>query len=129
MENDIELFKGTSFSDLLKEIAENSRDKKQQIDVLISDLRTFIKGPNDAMTMVPLIRDYIDVGVKNDEQLVKMAAIAQRIVSGGKSGGQEDISGFKLSDEERKKLEQEAEQLFKNSQDVTDSMKKLEENK
>ena len=119
MENDIELFDGTSFSDLLKEIAVNSRDKKQQIDVLISDIRTFIKGPNDAISMVPLIRYYIDVGVKNDEQLVKMAAIAQRMINGKSSGPSDDGSSpFKLTDEERKKLEKEAEDLLKNGEKI-----------
>ncbi len=124
MENDLELFKGMKLSNLMEEIVDNSREKKQQIDVLISDVRTFIKGPNDALTIVPLIRDYIDVGVKNDEQLVKLLAIAQRIM-GSKQSNVEDGGSFTLSDEERKQLEKEIEEMKKEEKNILDKSKSI----
>lgn len=104
MDNDIEIFKGKNFSDLCKDIVKNSEEKKNQIDILITDLRDMIKTVNDATMIVPLLKEYFDVGVRNDEQLIKLAAIIQRLMSGkagvdGDSGG-----GMLLTEEERKQL-------------------------
>jgi hypothetical protein len=102
MDNDYEIFKGKNFSDLCRDIVKNSEEKKNQIDILITDLRDMIKTVNDATMIVPLLREYFDVGVRNDEQLIKLAAVVQRLMS-GKVGGDSD-SGSLLSDEERKQL-------------------------
>jgi hypothetical protein len=87
---------------LSKDIIKNSENKKEQIDVLISELRSLIKSINDAVIIVPLMKDYYDVGIKNDEQLVKLAAIVQRLVARGESS--EDGGATLLTDEERKQL-------------------------
>jgi hypothetical protein len=50
--------------------------------------------------IVPLIKEYLEISVKNDEQLIKMATIIQRIMNNtaGESGG------FGISDEEKAQL-------------------------
>jgi len=95
-----EIFKGKSFSDILKEIHVNSTKKEKQINSLISQLQPLVKNINDATILVPLIKDYLDVGIKNDEQLVKMAAIIQRAIARNESEG----TDFILSDSEKKQL-------------------------
>lgn len=112
MDLDFELYKGKKYSSVLKDIVINSDDKRNQIDILISDLRGMIKTANDAIVIVPLIKDYLDVGVRNDEQLIKLAAIVQRLISSNAQPG-ENQSGFALSDEERKQLMEEAEKITK----------------
>lgn len=112
MDLDFELYKGKKYSAVLKDIVINSDDKRNQIDILISDLRGMIKTANDAIVIVPLIKDYLDVGVRNDEQLIKLAAIVQRLISSNAQPG-ENQSGFALSDEERKQLMEEAEKITK----------------
>lgn len=112
MDIDFELYKGKKYSSVLKDIVINSDDKRNQIDILISDLRSMIKTANDAIVIVPLIKDYLDVGVRNDEQLVKLAAIVQRLISSSTQTG-EGESGFALSDDERKQLMEEAEKITK----------------
>jgi hypothetical protein len=112
MDLDFELFKGKKYSSVLKDIVINSEDKRNQIDILISDLRGMIKTANDAMVIVPMIKDYLDVGVRNDEQLIKLAAIVQRIMSNNASPD-ENGGGFALSDDERKQLMEEAEKITK----------------
>ena len=97
---DEEIFKGKSFSDILKEIHINSTKKEKQINSLISQLQPLVKNINDATILVPLIKDYLDVGIKNDEQLVKMAAIIQRAITRNESDG----TDFTLSDSEKKQL-------------------------
>lgn len=88
----IELFEGKSLSDLFKEIYDNSAAKREQIKNLIASLAPLIEGIGDATLLVPLIKDYLDIGVKNDEQLIKLAQIVQRINSGNvKSGNSDDI--------------------------------------
>lgn len=103
MDNDIEIFKGKNFSDLCKDIVKNSEEKKNQIDILITDLREMIKTVNDATMIVPLLKEYFDVGVRNDEQLIKLAAIIQRVMA-GKGGGDGDSGGMLLTEEERKQI-------------------------
>ena len=86
-------------------LVKNSENKKDQIDILISELRTLIKTVNDAVIIVPLIKDYYDVGIKNDEQLVKLAAVVQRLVAKGEASG--EGPAMVLSEDERKQLMEE----------------------
>ena len=62
-----EIFEGKRFSDLLKEIHTNSKKKDKQINSLIAQLHPLVKNITDATILVPLIKDYIDAGIKNDE--------------------------------------------------------------
>ena len=110
--NEFEIFKGKSFSNLCKDIVRNSEDKKNQVDILISDLRSMIKSANDAVMIVPLLKDYYDVGIRNDEQLIKLAAIIQRIISGKTSATGGD-DGMLLTEEEKKQLLDAAEGAVK----------------
>lgn len=102
MDLNFEIYKGKNFSGLCKDIVKNSENKKDQIDILISELRSLIKTINDATIVVPMIKDYYDVGIKNDEQLVKLAAVVQRLVAKGEASG--EGSSMALSEDERKQL-------------------------
>jgi hypothetical protein len=77
---DNNIFDGKKFSELFKEIYENQKLKEQQISSLISELKPLIKEIGDATLIVPLIKEYLEIGVKNDEQLIKMANIIQRAI-------------------------------------------------
>jgi hypothetical protein len=112
MDKDTKLFGNTTFSDILSDVYTNSKNKEQQITRLVDQLKGLIKNINDAALIVPLIKEYLEVSVKNDEQLVKLAAIVQRlIISAGKSSTEE----FGLSEEEKKQLLQEAQDLLDNT--------------
>ncbi len=107
---DYELYKGKNFSDLCKDIVKNSEEKRNALDMLITDLREMIKTINDATMLVPLLKEYFDVGVRNDEQLIKLAAIVQRIIA-GKVGS--ESGDTLLSDEEKKQLMEQIEETAK----------------
>lgn len=112
---DIELFDGKNLSDLFEEIYTNSKNKRNQIKELISSLSPLIEGIGDATLLVPLIKDYLDIGVKNDEQLVKLAQIVQRISSDKKASTSDqdwwmgDIQNLIQEDEANKNKIEEVE--------------------
>lgn len=76
------LFKNKTLSDLLGEIYDNSAKTRSQLRKLITELTALVQTPADAQRLVPLIREYMEIGVKNDDQLLKLATIVQRLESG-----------------------------------------------
>ena len=81
------IFDDKSFSDLLKEIHKNQSKKSKQLASLIAELRPLITNLGDATVVVPLIKEYMEISVKNDDQLIKMAAIVQRLSTGTSTTG------------------------------------------
>ena len=102
---DKKIFGKKKFSDILSEIYDNQKRKESQISALIQELKPLINDIGDATLIVPLIKEYMDLGIKNDEQLIKMSTIIQRALN---TGATED-SGFGLTENEKKQLFQEIE--------------------
>ena len=122
MSTEFELFKGKSFSDLMSDIYHNSKKKERQINTLIQELQPLIKSIGDATVIVPLIKEYLEVSVKNDEHLVKLAAIVQRLVSSGnRTNDDGTVNEFGLSEEEKAALLKEAEATLKDIQKEQDA--------
>jgi len=103
------LFDDKSFGDLLKEIHGNQRKKAKQLASLIAELRPLVQSLGDATVVVPLIKEYMEISVKNDDQLIKMAAIVQRLSSGTANSG----DGGLLTAEEMDQLMDVAEEIAK----------------
>ena len=101
MKSKDEIFEGKTFQDLTKDIYKNSVDKKKQIELLISEIHGFITTIDDVIMVAPIIKEYMEVSVKNDEHLVKLAGVIQRIIS--KSSGENEES-FLLSEAEKEDL-------------------------
>ena len=114
MSNEKEIFEGKTFQDLTKDIYENTTKRKTQIDLLISEIHGFITTIDDVVLVAPIIKEYMDTAVRNDEHLVKLAGVLQRIIS--KSQGESDESML-LSDEEK-------EELMGTLQDTVDDLQK-----
>ncbi len=76
-----EIFKGKSLSKLFKEIYDNSKNTREQVLSLITNLSDTIENNQDARVTVPLIKEYLEIGVKNDEHLIKLATVIQRLES------------------------------------------------
>jgi len=94
------IFDDKTFSDLLKEIHTNQKKKGKQIGQLIAELRPLIQNLGDATVVVPLIKEYMEISVKNDDHLLKMAAIVQRLSTGVTTNG-----GDMLTEEEMNQLQ------------------------
>jgi hypothetical protein len=104
MDTDKEIFDGKTFSSLAKDIYFNSTRKSAQIDQLIKDLRTMVKDAGSATVIAPMIKDYIDVSVKNDDQLIKLSAVLQRFLSGSSSSEDGGGDGGGLTEIEKEQL-------------------------
>lgn len=100
--DEIKVFGKKSLADVFKEIYDNSKSKEKQISELIQQLKPMVKEPGDAVMLVPLLKEYLELGIKNDEQLIKMAGIVQRAMNNaGGSGKGDDLI---LSEKEKKEL-------------------------
>ena len=93
------IFGKKKFSDVLEEIYNNQKKKDQQVTALISELKPLISDIGDATLVVPLIKEYMEISVKNDDILIKMAALAQRAMATITSDG-----SLTISDEEKEQL-------------------------
>lgn len=101
MSMDFELFPGKNLSGLFQDIYNNQVNKKERISQFIVELKTRLNNNADVVMLAPIIRDMIDTSVKNDDHLIKLATVAQRIISAqNKSEGE---VGF-LTDEEKEQL-------------------------
>ena len=101
MEKDFKIFDNKNFSDLSKEIYENSKLKKTQIDLLIQEVHGYIQGIEDIAIVGPVLKELFDVAVKNDDNLLKLATVIQRIMN-KRADDDSDIS--LLSDAEKEEL-------------------------
>ena len=103
MSNDYEIFECKTLSDVFKDIYDNSKTNKQQLEVLMKEVVGFIKDGDTAVQIIPMLKEYLEINVKNDEQLVKLATIVQRITAAERrvsDSGDE----FGLSEAEKKQL-------------------------
>ena len=128
MKNDPEIFGGKKFSDILEEIHKNSTDKKVQIDLLISELTGYIQTANDVVQIVPLISQYLEVAVKNDEQLIKVATLVQRLLAvEGKTAEQSSLLTEQEKDQLLKSLDDVVVDLNKRNDDIQSDVKKVKD--
>jgi hypothetical protein len=100
------VFGNKKFSDLLEEIYNNQKRREAQVTALISELKPMVTDIGDATLIVPLIKEYMEIGVKNDDALIKMATLVQRALNSTSEDG-----GLGISDEEKAQLLEEMEKL------------------
>ena len=122
LDKDTVFFKDKSFSDLLEDVYDNATLKRSQIDILIQELKPFMKNIGDAVVIVPLIKEYMEVAVKNDEHIVKVVAVLQRLISSGMRGVEDDSV---LSEAEKEQLLNELEDASESLQTRLDDTDKI----
>ena len=129
MDSDPEIFEGKTFSSLARDIYSNSSHKRDQINQIIKDLHTMVKDVGSATVVAPMIKDYLDVGVKNDDQLIKLSAVLQRVINSGSS--ESDFSSGGLSDSEKEDLlnsvRDELSETVEEEKKITEELKSLKD--
>jgi len=115
MSLDKEIFSGKTLSDLFGEIYDNSKETKSQVKALIGELKPLIENIGDATLIVPMIKEYMEIGVKNDDALIKLATIIQRIESAQAKGegGEFDFSDLQDLLEESESMDKQIEDVNK----------------
>ena len=121
MSTNFELFPGKNLSGLFKNIYDNQQSKKQRISELIAEMKKVIRHSGDMAVIGSIIKDLVDTSVRNDESLLKMAAIAQRMVASKEKV--DGDTGF-LSDQEKEQLLQ---QLEDTAFEITNEKEKIED--
>lgn len=114
MSTDFELFPGKNLSGLFKDIYDNQQNKKSRISELIAEMKKVIRHSGDMAVIGPIIKDLVDTSVRNDESLIKMAAIAQRMIAS--KDKVEGDTGF-LTDKEKEQLLQQLEDVVETASD------------
>ena len=131
MSQDYELFDGKPLSSLFKDIYDNSKHNKTQLELLVKELAGFIKDGDMAIQIVPMIKEYLEINVKNDEQLIKLATVVQRLIAAEQKGSSSE-SEFGLSDREKEQLLKSIDDVVvdiqKKSDTITDDIQKIKEN-
>ena len=117
MSIEFELFPGKNLSGLFKDIYDNQQTKKLRISELIAEMKKVIRHSGDMAVIGPILKDLVDTSVRNDESLIKMAAIAQRMI--GAQNKSEGDSGF-LSDREKEQLLQQLDETISQVADEQD---------
>ena len=95
------IFDDKTLSDVFKDIQKNTESKREQINTFVTKLVRQIRTPEDAAVISPIIKDFMEVNVKNDEHIVRIAQIAQRAIAiGTKAASSTDL----LTEEEKQQL-------------------------
>lgn len=95
------IFEGKTLSDMFSDVYRNTEAKRAQINQFVSSMVKLIKTPEDAAVLGPVIKDFLEVNVKNDEHIVRLVQIAQRLVS---VSGKSETDAVLLSEEEKNQL-------------------------
>lgn len=120
------VFGEKSLSDLLEDIYLNSKKKDKTISDIMTSFLSSLQGGKDIGYIGPVIKDLLDVGVKNDEQLVKIATIVQRIMTGGGSSDEDELG---LSDKMKEELLATLEEAKESDSEIQSEIESVEERK
>jgi hypothetical protein len=113
--DDVTIFGNTSLADLFKQIHRNNKDVDKQINELIDTLKPIAtSNAGSAVMLMPTVKDLIDVNVKNNDQLIKMAGIAQRAatMSATQDTGFIDMDEINALLEEQKTIQEQGNKLL-----------------
>jgi len=119
--DDVTIFGNTSLSDLFKQIHKNNKDIDKQIGEFIDTMKPMATANAGSATMLmPTVKDLIDVNVKNNEQLIKIAAIAQRAATSNSSSADSliDMSEIEALLAEQKDIQEEGKKLLEQAPKV-----------
>ena len=120
------IFDDKTLSDVFKDIYKNTESKREQINTFVTKLVRQIRTPEDAAVISPIIKDFMEVNVRNDEHIVRIAQIAQRAIAiGTKATSSTEL----LTEEEKQQLlsniKLEIDDLQQETTEVEDELDRL----
>ena len=127
-DKDTEIFKGKTLSGILNDIYNNQLHTKSQIDLLCDELSKMIKNVSDVAVISPIIKDYLDVAVKNDDQLVKIANVVTKIITAKSEEADDGILSEKEKEQLLDALNEEVQDIQKKSDEIKSKKKDIDNN-
>jgi len=122
------IFDGKTLSDMFSDVYRNTEKKREQINQYVTSMVKLIRTPEDAAMLGPVIKDFLEVNVKNDEHIVRLVQIAQRLVSVSSKTSE---NGMLLSEEEKNQLltniKSEFESVIAEQEEFEDTIQQLKE--
>ena len=115
---DPEVFDGKSLSHLLQDVFNHAERKRTILYEVVKEMRLMMIDMDSMVMLAPMVKEYLDVLNRNDEHLIKMATIVQRIIAANSGGGD---TGDTLSAAEREAL------LRDYKAELDDEVKKIED--
>jgi len=120
------IFDDKTLSDVFRDIYKNTESKREQINTFVTKLVRQIRTPEDAAVISPIIKDFMEVNVRNDEHIVRIAQIAQRAIAiGTKATSSTEL----LTEEEKQQLlsniKLEIDDLQQETTEVEDELTRL----
>lgn len=133
--DEVNAFGETSLGDILEEAHGRSKDQKELVERLIDQLSDLMESEDDAIALVPLIKEYLEINVKNNEQLVKIAQVIQRMYNASIKQNDDGGGGGGFTDEDKEELrsiaenmsEADAEELMQEAEEAVGEIDKEEE--
>lgn len=132
--DEVNAFGETSLGDILEEAHKRSSEQKELVERLVDQLSDLMEDEDDAVALVPLIKEYLEINVQNNEQLVKIAQVIQRMYNASikQSGGTGDGGDAGFTDEDKEELrdiaenmsEADAEELMTEAEDAVEDIGK-----
>jgi hypothetical protein len=120
------IFDGKTLADMFSDVYRNTNSKREQINQFVTNFVKLIKTPEDAAVLGPVIKDFLEVNVKNDEHIVRLVQIAQRLVS---VNTKTSTGGDLLSEEEKaqllKNIKTDFEMVISEQDDLEESIQRL----
>lgn len=120
-----EIFGGKTLSDMFADVYKNTETKRSQINGFVTNLVKLIKTPEDAAVLGPVIKDFLEVNVKNDEHIVRLVQIAQRLVALNTKSNDTGL----LTEEEKQQLlknvTQDFEKVLSEQDELEDTIESL----
>lgn len=124
--SETQVFDGKTLSELLKDIYDISSEKRRDIKALIKEMSKLVTTTDAIVQIAPIIQQYFEVSVKNDEQLTKIASIVQRVINAdayGNSGG--DPSELLSEEEKQQLLNSATQELKKTTEEIQNELEDL----
>lgn len=120
--DDVVLFGTTSLSDIFKQAHKHTKDTDKQINELIDAIKPLASAnAGSAVMLMPTVKDLIDVNVKNNDQLIKMAGIAQRASTANTTNNQDaffDPSEIQQLLDEQRTIQIEGDKLLEQTETI-----------
>ncbi len=105
-DNKIEINDET-LSEILSKSYESSLTKDEQLKKIIELLTEKLNRDSDeSIALAPLLREFLELSIKNDDQIIKIASVLQRTLSKNNSSKQLQQTNTLMifNDEDKKKI-------------------------